>query len=337
MVRRLNIHFIHTKALKERESVIENFKNIAKKYRFKDLSLVFNVIDEHDPVDIDMQTVKQFVDYSQIAEGHVSFYNQLLKNLHVNQLSNTLKHLKALEYIVDHSNSNELNLILEDDILYEDRVCSSLEKAINALPQKFDVVLLGMPTVTPVTDKTNYIFEDTHKIFKVLPVCDSYLVSHSAAKALVANYKPIKFTNNVQLSYVCDKIGMTTLQTVPNIFIDGSKYGLFLSKISTNNPLIFNNDFVALRSLLSKPVLSKEDVNEVEKLVARSAIKTNPDFIHLECTFHIKQKNYTKAVERFKQSYDTYISNGCILSNDSVFLRDYISVHKHLQHDITKS
>lgn len=332
MVRKLNIYFIHTKALKERQSVIDNFQAVTKKFRFKDLALTYKTIDVHDPADITMETVKQYVDYARIPEGHVEFYNQLLKNLHVNQLSNTLKHFKALELIADNSNDGELNLILEDDILYEERVCMSLEKAIASLPQKFDIVFLGMPTITSAAvDKSKYKYEDTHNIFKVLPVCDSYLVSHSAAKALVANYTPVKFVNNTQLSYVCDKLGMSTLQAIPNIFIDGSKYGLFLSKLSTNNPLIFNNDFTALRNLVNKQTLTKEDVHEVEKLISRSAIKMNPDFIHMECLYHMKQENYTKATERFKQAYETYMGNGCVLSNDSVFLRDYIRIHKHLQ------
>lgn len=337
MVRKLNVYFIHSKALKERASVIENFTTIFKKHKFRNLVLAsVNTIDDYDPSDIDMDVIKDFVDYNKITDTHVEFYNQLLRNLHVNQLSNSLKHFKALEKIAQSSNDGELNLVLEDDILYEDKVCTSFEKVVSTLPNKYDVVLLGMPTTTPITDKGTYIFEDTHKIFKVLPVCDSYLVSNAAAKALVVNYKPLKFSNNVQLSYVCDKIGMTTLQSIPNIFIDGSKYGLFLSKISTNNPLIFNNDFTALRSLVSKETLSTDDTQEVEKILSRSAIKANPDFIHLECIYHTKQKNYKKAAERFKQAHDVYMGNACILANDSVFLRDYIRVHKFLQPDLTK-
>lgn len=332
MSKKLNIYFIHSKALTERQSVINNFTNTIKKYRFKNINVSsIKVIDTFDPEDITMETIRQYVDYGKIQESHVEFYNQLLRNLHVNQLSNSLKHLSALELIAKNSNDNELNLVLEDDILYEDKVCLSFEKMLQQLPEKYDVAFLGMPTTNEVMDKSKFTFQDTHKIFRVLPVCDSYLVSHSAAKALAMNYTPIKFANNIQMSYISDKLGIETIQSIPNIFIDGSKYGFFLSKISTNNPLIFNNDFITLRSIVSKDTLTQEDHKNVKKLVSQSGIKDNPDFIHLECLYLIKTQDYKTAIKRFGDAYNTYIANGCILANDSVFLKDYIRTHKHTQ------
>lgn len=335
MAKKLNIYFIHGKSLKERQSVIDNFTSLIKKYKFKNIQIAsIETISNHDTEDIDVNTIRQFVDYAKISESHVEFYNQLIRNLHINQLSNTLKHFKALELIAKTSNDNELNLVLEDDVLYEEKVCMSLEKMVQVMPEKYDIIMLGMPTTTDIVDKNKFTFQDTHKIFKVLPVCDSYLVSHSTAKALVMNYVPIKFSNATQLSYICDKLGVSTVQSIPNVFIDGSKYGLFLSKLSSNNPLIFNNDFVNLRAIASKEILTKDDKEAFNKLVSKSAIKDNPDFIHMECLFYIKQKKYKKAIERFTEAYNTYINNGCILSNDSVFLRDFIRTYKFIQNDI---
>lgn len=335
MVKKLNIYFIHSKSLKERQNVIDNFTSLIKKYRFKNIQVAsIETIKSYDPEDIDVNTIRQFVDYARISESHVELYNQLLRNLHINQLSNTLKHFKALELIANKSNDNELNLVLEDDVLYEEKVCMSFERMVQAMPQKFDVIMLGMPTTTDIVDKSKFTFQDTHNIFKVLPVCDSYLVSHSTAKALVMNYVPIKFSNATQLSYVCDKLGIETIQSIPNVFIDGSKYGLFLSKLSSNNPLIFNNDFITLRAIVLKETLSKEDIDTFIKLINKSAIKDNPDFVHMECLYYIKQKKYKNALERFTYAYNTYMNNGCILSNDSVFLKDFIRAHKHIQIDL---
>lgn len=335
IMKKLNIHIIHAKSLPERQSAINNFISTIKKYRFKNVIVSsVQLVDFCDPEDINVDVIRKYVDYTKIQESHVEFYNQLLKNLHVNQLSNTLKHMRALENIAKSSNDNEINLVIEDDILYEDKVCLSFERMLQALPNKYDIVFLGMPTTTEITDKNKFTFQDTHKIFRVLPLCDSYLVSNSAAKALVMNYTPIKFVNNVQLSYVADKLGIETLQSVPNIFVDGSKYGLFLSKLSSNNPLIFNNDFITLRAIVNKQVLTKQDEAQVQQLTSRSPIKDNPDFVHLICLYHIKQKDYKTAIQRFEHAYNTYNSNGCILSNESVFLKDYIRTHKYLQADI---
>jgi GR25 family glycosyltransferase involved in LPS biosynthesis len=335
MVKKLNVYFIHAKFVKEREQVIENFKKALKKYRFRDIVLgKFFVITEYDPDAITSDVISKFVKYERITENHVEFYNQLLKNMHVNQLSNTLKHMKALSLIAKNSNDNEINIVLEDDVLYEDKVCASLEKLVDQLPKPYDIVFLGFPTVEEPKDTSKFIFQDTHKLFKIIPFCDSYIVSRSAAKAISANYTPVKFCNNVQLSYICDKIGINTMQSVPNIFIDGTKYGLFLSKLTANNPLIFNGDFTKLRNLVVKEEYSEQDHQEVKALLTNSQIRNNPDLIHMECLYHMKCKNYEKARERYELAYKTYLSNGCMLSNESVFLRDYIKCHKYLQSDI---
>lgn len=333
MVKKLNIFFIHAKPLKERKLVIDNFKQILKKYRFKNIVLgKFFVIVNYDPSDINQETITQHVNYDKINDAHVEWYNQFMKNMHINQLSNTLKHYKAIELITKHSNDNELNLILEDDILYEDKICSSIEKLVSSLPKSYDVIFLGYPTVDKVVESTtNYVFQDTKQIFKVLPFCDSYLIHHSAAKTIKANYLPIKFSNNIQLSYICDKIGITTQQSIPNLFIDGSKYGLFLSKLTANNPLIFNDDFTNLRNIVNKNEYSIADHQTVKQILNKSPIKNNPDFIHIECMYHMKCKNYEKAKERYDMAYKIYMSNGCIMSNESIFLKDYIRCHKYLQ------
>ncbi len=335
MVKKLNIYFIHAKYIKEREQTIENFKKVLKKYRFKDIVLgKFYVITEYDPDSITPETISKFVKYDKITESHVEMYNQLLKNMHVNQLSNTLKHMKAISLIAKNSNDNEFNLVLEDDILYEDKVCASLEKFFGYLPKSYDVVFLGYPTVDEAHDPSKYAFQETQKLFKVLPFCDSYLISRLAAKALSANYAPVKFCNNVQMSYVCSKIGINTVQSIPNIFIDGTKYGLFLSKLSPNNPLIFNGDYTKLRNIVVKDEFTEQDHNVVNELLVKSPIKHNPDFIHMECIYHMKCKNYDKARERYDIAYKTYVSNGCMVTNESVFLKDFIRCHRFIQHDI---
>jgi GR25 family glycosyltransferase involved in LPS biosynthesis len=335
MVKKLNIYFIHAKFIKEREEVIEKFKKTLKKHKFKDLVLgKFYVISEHDPEAITPEVISKYVKYERITESHVEFYNQLMRNMHVNQLSNTLKHMKAISLIAKNSNDNEVNLVLEDDILYEDKVCFSLEKLVGSLSKSYDVVFLGFPTIDEPTEKSKYLFQETQKLFKVLPFCDSYLVSRSAAKAIAANYTPVKFCNNVQMSYICDKIGITTMQSVPNLFIDGTKYGLFLSKLTPNNPLIFNADFTKLRSIVLKDEYTEQDHQSVKDILQSSTIKNNPDFIHVECVYHMRCKNYEKARERYEIAYKTYMSNGCLISNESVFLKDYIRCHKYLQSDI---
>jgi hypothetical protein len=225
-------------------------------------------------------------------------------------------------------------MILEDDILYEERMCFNLDKLLESLQPKYQIVFLGMPTTSENVDKSKFVFQDTHELFKVLPFCDSYIISHSVASKIIEMYKPIKFVNNIQLSYIVDTLNISTVQCVPNIFIDGSKYGMFLSKMNANNPLIFNNDYNELRSLVAKDNLTNDDKKQINILLLKTPIKNNPDFIHQECLYHMKNEDYKTAKSRYEVAYNTYMTNGCVLSSESAFLKDYIRCFKYFQDDI---
>lgn len=332
MVKKVNIFFVHSKYTQERQPTIQRFKELIQSYNFRNLKVnKFIVVDDYDPSDIDVNIIKNVVSYDKIERQDMQVYNTLLRNLHINQLSNSMKHMKALQ-LISICPDNEINIVLEDDILYEEKLCLSLERLISQMPMKYDYVFLGMPTTTEMKPSTEFVFQDTHKIFKVLPLCDSYIVSPNAARATITHYKPIKFVNNIQLSYVIDKLGLSSVQCIPNLFVDGSKYGVFVSRVCANNPLIFNNDFMFLASLLKKSeCLTKEDHDKVNALLQTSPIKNNPDFIYSECLYHTLCKNYQLAKKRYEDAYKVYLSNACIISNESQFLKDFIRVHKFLQ------
>jgi hypothetical protein len=332
MVKKVNVFFVHSKYTTERQATIHKFKELLFSFNFRNLKInKFIVVDDYDPVDIDINIIKKMVNYDKIEQPELAVYNTLLRNLHVNQLSNTMKHLKALQ-LISLCPDNEINIVLEDDILYEEKICLSLERLISQMPMKYDYIFLGMPTTTEMKPSVEFIFQDTHKIFKVLPLCDSYIVSPNAARATTTHYHPIKFVNNVQLSYVIDKLGLSSVQSIPNLFVDGSKYGVFVSRVCPNNPLIFNNDFSFLASLLQKnEPITKEEHDKINTLLQTSPIKNNPDFMYCECLYHTLCKNYQLAKKRYEDAYKVYMSNACIITNESQFLKDFIRVHKFLQ------
>lgn len=335
MVKKFNIYFIHSKYTPERQSVIKNLKDLLTTFRFRNFAInKFIVVDDYDPIEIDVELIKKVVNYGKIEDEHLQFYNSLLRNLHVNQLSNTMKHMKALQLISSCPDS-EINIVLEDDVLYEEKICLSLERLLSQLPMKYDYIFLGMPNTNEMKPSVEYSFQDTHKIFKVLPLCDSYIVTPNAARATTAHYHPIKFVNSVQLSYVIDKLGLSTVQSIPNLFVDGSKYGVFVSRVTPNNPLIFNADFTTMTSMLNKGVttasFSDEEHNKIKSIIQSSPVRNNPDFIYVECLYHTLCKNYQQAKQRYEDAYKVYVGNACILSNESNFLKDFIRIHKHLQ------
>lgn len=339
MSRRLNVFFIHAKWLKDRERVVSEFQKLTGKYVFKDIKGVkIRVITDFDPNDINHQIISSTVNYSpvqdnpnEINEKKLSNYNGLLRNLHIFQLSNTLKHYKALEEIVNSSNENDINLVLEDDILYEDKMCMMLERLVDNLPSDFDMVFLGLPNNINTSNKTTVRFQATKDLFRVLPYCDSYIVSKTAARKLYDNYLPIKFVNNVQLSYMIEKLELNSLIAIPNIFMDGTKFGVFLSVLTPSNQLLFNNDYMTARAILSNENVDVESQTKLDNVFANSLVRNHPDMMHLKGLYLSKHSNYNEAKDVFESALKIYQDNNCVLNHESQFLKDYIKMYKDIQ------
>lgn len=338
--RKINVFFIHAQWLKDRERVIGDFQKLITKYNFKDIKTTkIRVITECEPGDINGDLISKTVSYDQIkdedetvpAEKKLSFYNGLLRNLHVFQLSNSLKHYKALEEISKTSGENDINIILEDDILYEEKVCMLLEKIVLDIQSDYGMIFLGLPSNIEAAKKKGVNYQNTSEVFRVLPYCDSYIISTASAKLLFENYLPIKYVNNVQLSYVLEKIKMPSKLSLPNIFMDGSKYGLFLSVLNPNNTLLFNNDYMKAKIMIDKGDFKIDEKKELDKIFKESMIASNPDMMHLNALYNIKNNNFPIAEIIFENALKIYQSNNCILNHESQFLRDYIKLYKNIQ------
>lgn len=342
MSRKLNVFFIHAQWLKDRERVISEFNKLTGKYMFKNIkSIKTRVITDMDPNEINSQIVSSTVNYSHIQdeagdetkEKKLSNYNSLIKNLHIFHLSNALKHYKALEEIINNTNDNDINIILEDDILYEDKMCILLERLLQQLPSEYDMIFLGLPgtNMEEAKKKNEVRYQNTTETFRILPYCDSYIITKKAAKVLFESYLPIKFCSNIQLSYLIEKNNMKVLTALPNIFMDGSKFGLFLSVLNASNQLIFNNDYMITRNILNKDVLTDEDDKNLSKVFNESMIRNHPDMMHLKSLYLIKKNKLSEAETIFDEALKIYKGNNCILNHESEFLKDYIRLYKNMQ------
>lgn len=340
MAKRLNVYFIHAQWLKDRERTISEFQKLTSKYQFKGIkSVKIRVITDYDPQDINGEVIGKCVSYAPIkdedenAEPKLSNYNSFLKNLHIFQLSNSLKHYKALSEIASSSDENDINLIIEDDVLYEDKLCMSLERVIADIPNGYDMVFLGMPSNLDPQKRSQVKFQSVKDVFpQILPYCDSYLVSKSAAKNLADNFLPVKFVNHVQMSYVMEKSKVKGILSVPNIFMDGSKFGVFLSILTPNNALVFNNDYMRAKVFLQNyETLTAEDKKSLETLVKDSPLNAHPDFMHVKALFMMQQKKFKEAETVFESALKIYQGNNCIINHESQFLKDYIRLYKDLQ------
>lgn len=337
----VNFYFIHAKWLSDREKIISDFKRNIKKFSFRSIEIGdINVIEDYDPVDINSDIVQKYVDYSQLIDPHLALYNGFLKNLHVHQLSNVLKHFKAYEKIIasldnkSRDTSSDINIILEDDIIYEERVFILMEKLIRKLPVDFDFIFLGLPTNIQIKNKNDIELQNTQDVFRILPYCDSYIINNNTAKKLHEHFMPCKFLGNIQLSFLIDKLKLKSQLVVPNIFMDGSKFGSHVSTLNPNNVLMFNNEYNVLKSVLDKDELSEQDIINTDKLLNNSQIAKHPDFGYLKSKYLTKIKNYEDAKKSYEDTYNIYKNFNTILNHESLFLKDYIRIFKYLQTDI---
>lgn len=329
----LNIYVIHVEQFKFRKVTCDRLNDILEKdQRF---NLKFQYITEHDPQTITQDDIRQCVNYDQIKDETLAVYNNFIKNLHINQLSNALKHRKAIQYITEQADV-DYSIILEDDIVFNDNIADILYECLTTSPpENYDILFLGLPSSKDIQGEK---FQKVSDVFKILPCCDSYAITGKAAKLLFESSLPIKFSNNIQLSYLVAKHSFETYLSVPNVFIDGSKLGLYFSSLEVNNRLIFNQDYVSLAKLIGeKDVLTDEEMQVIDKLFVDVKLKTNPEFYYLKALYETKRGNFEFAKAIFDYTYDLYEANGAVLNNQSVFLRDYLRVFKYLQTDVPAS
>lgn len=337
---KLNIYFIHAAGLKERERVITELQKQVQRYRFKNVKkVVIKTITEYEPQDIHGEVIQRAVNYThfkpedETKENAKQFvqYNQFIKNMHLFQLSNALKHYKALEYIAN-SSDGDINIVLEDDVVYEEKVCLLLDRLMSNLPSDYDMIFLGLPGNKEIKNKNQIQYQSLSEVFKLLPYTDSYIISKKTAKALYDDFLPIKFVGNIHFSYMIDKHNIKPLICLPNIFIDGSKYGMFLSVLNPNNVLMFNNDYMRIRGMIQKEeLLTHPEVEAIEDMIKKSPIQSHPDFMYLKAQFLQKQKKYKEAESVYESAINILTGNNCIVNHECNFLKDYIKLYKYLQ------
>lgn len=337
---KLNIYFIHASGLKERERVISELQKQVQRYHFKNVKQVkIKTITEYEPQDIHGEVIQRSVNYTHFKQEDETkentkqyvHYNQFIKNMHLFQLSNALKHYKALEYIAN-SSDNDINIVLEDDVVYEEKVCLLLDRLMTNLPSDYDMIFLGLPGNKEIKNKNQIQYQSLSEVFKMLPYTDSYLISKQAAKKLYDDFLPIKFVGNIHFSYMLEKHNLKPLICLPNIFIDGSKYGMFLSVLNPNNVLMFNNDYMRVRGIVQKEDdLTKTEIESIEDMIKKSPVQSHPDFMYLKAQFLQKQKKYKEAEAVYETAINIYTSNNCIVNHESIFLKDYIKLYRYLQ------
>lgn len=324
IMKKISIYFIHSKDLAIRKPMCE--KLIQTLQTTFDVSCTY--IEEDDPEDIDMVKIKAHVNLEKPDTKDI--FDSLVKNLHVRQLSNSLKHYRAYQMI--HDSDDDYSIVLEDDVLFSDKVNDELLNAIKGIKkmdEKWHILFTGMPR--PVNTSIDKPIINTSDIFKIFPVCDSYFVNKKTVKELLDAFAPIRYLTNIQLSYIVAHKDIKTFMYTPNIFIDGSKYGVFLSSIETNNKLFLNNEYNKLVGLVNKETYLEEDHSQIANLKATMQFATHPDIEYQFGLYEIRMHNHEAARIIFDRIYETHTKNKSLMNNDSNFLLKYCNSFAHSQ------
>jgi hypothetical protein len=139
---------------------------------------------------------------------------------------------------------------------------------------------------------------------------------------------PIHFTQTTQLSYVANKLGLRIGMHSPNLFVNGSKLGVYLSSLDINNRLFMNPDYNRVFAIMTKAIVTDEDMKEAHDIISKTNFKDHPDFQYQLSILHMRRGEYAKSKELMDKIYNTYLENDCIINSESEFLLNYTRIFR---------
>lgn len=330
--RKLRLYIVHTPTFVERKPNM--LALVDRLGRHPLLATESVMVTTPNPENVDRETIQKRVKLERLEDAK---WDPHVRNMHVAQVSNALKHFKCLELIAASTEPDALHLVVEDDVCYGDRIGDDLVEVHDLLAarQDWDAVFLGMPSRRVERSGRQFPTIQEGTFAPMLPSCESYVVTPAAARRLVEQYLPVRFMTNKHLSYVFDKdpAGYGVRYSEPNLFSDGSKTGRFVSTLDPSNVLLYNQEWVNAYNVVVKAQTAPDEravADGIAKLDA-SPVKDQPDLLNMKAMLRVLQKDYRGAHALFAQAYAGYLQNHAIVNNESTCLRNYIANFKHVQ------
>lgn len=322
---------LHCNSMKEREVSLENLRKTLFDGNLKNIRVADVVtVTAKDPGTISADEIQKVVNYVHVTEPNVAFMNQFIKNIHINQLSLTLKHFEALTSIAQLDN-DWMGLVLEDDMLFTEKVCQLLDDVAAEFMTNsagFPMIYLSLPSEP---DKSSVISKVDRSKYPLIPLVEAYFITPQTAKRILQDAYPIRFTHNLQINYILLKNNIDVFQSTNNIFVNGSRYGMFISSQNANNTLVFNKEYMTLMDINNKNEISETERTVAEGIISQSTIAKHPDFQYQAARFYCKTGDLQKAAKCFEDAYHTLSNSNTILNHESNMLKDFIRLHRDLQ------
>lgn len=332
---KLCIYILHSPALANRGPRVAQLRSMLASYNYKNLDIEeIIIVTSHEPIDITAQDIQQYVNYDKPQYEHLQGFASFNKNLHINEVSHTLKHKHAIQMIA--SKNNQWGMVIEDDSLFNEQdVCRSIDEVFDRVNQNHGIVFLSMPGQPGANSSVVPVVKN--EASPLIPVTENYLIHSKYASKLLPNIVPVKYSHNIHMNYV-----LALCQDVPcyqsryTVFINGSKYGAYVSSTTPCNVLIFNREYMMLFDItnkIEKGEVKAEDVaHEVAELIAKAApLNQHPDFLYQIGKYKILQGKHKEAQKLLLTSMQGIESGHGIVNHESWILRDLMRLYKHLQ------
>lgn len=266
-------------------------------------------------------------------------FEKHVRSLHIRQLSNALKHHEAIKKVATYQNDSsspssssmcKYSLILEDDAMFSKNVADIAKTVITNAPMDADIIFMSLPSPC---GEDSPIFHDTMSLFQgCIPACDAYAITRSAAEKLASAMLPIRMSTNMQITFLIQTLSLKTYVSNPNVFIDGSKLGVYTSSIETNNKLIWNQSYCAMEEIIKSVTIPVEEKKELfTKALTNQPFGEHPDMLYMHAKFLTNIGMYTDARKEYEKAMQMYERDRTLMNNSSEFLRDYMSLFKHFQ------
>jgi formaldehyde-activating enzyme involved in methanogenesis len=322
----LKVYVIHVKALSNRKSLCDKLRQDLEKDPEFNLES-FEYITKNDPgepldpINVDLQPIPN--------DGTgIDRFNTFIRPFKIAHVTNALKHKCALESIASSTNTiNTIHMVIEDDALKQSVDNGALKKSMASFyNNNVPVMFLGIP---PGVMANNNGMQPVSDVYTALPCCDSYFIAPMAAKAMLEHIRTLKFPTHIQLTYALVKANIVPFMSAPAVFVDGSKLGVFMSTIDSNNRLIFNGGFVEIAKALQDKDVLPED--KMEQVFSKAEPKWHPEFKHMRALYEQKRGNYEMAEKYYTEALNQYTAFGGIIDNHTELLRDFMRLYRHLQ------
>ena len=215
----------------------------------------------HKDIEKNINDYKDIVDLNKDIIEDEDFKNLVIP-LNTNQISNFLKHKKALELI--KKSKNKLNFIIEDDFIIIDEFIQNFNEVLTFINKSdFDILF----TSISMNEEKENDFKQTTDFFKIIVAKSSYFITNDCSIKLLDFITKIRLTYKLNLSYFIwnNRNTIKSLIYNKNVCFEGSKIGLYPTSTAINNFLYQNSEFVKLNSIIAnKDEVSDEDIIEEE-------------------------------------------------------------------------